>query len=280
MKINFSVLIITFNEDKNINRCLKPLSCLDDIVVIDSFSTDNTIPVLTNYQNVRIFQRKFDDFASQRNFGLTNCGFKHSWVLHLDADEVVDENFLQECSRLVDLDEKSGYLVSSKLIFLNRWIKYASGFPVYQMRFMKLGEVEFIQVGHGQRESESKRGIGYMKSSYLHYNFSKGLEDWIEKHNRYSSGEAKHEFNDYDFSILKILAKDKIVRRRTLKKLSNKFPFRPFLKFFYLYFFKLGFLDGKEGYYYCRLMMLYESMILLKKKEILFDNKNFKKCNS
>jgi glycosyltransferase involved in cell wall biosynthesis len=267
MKVNFSVLILTFNEEINIRRCLEPLSCVDDIIVIDSFSTDGTLSILNEYSNVRVFQRKFDDFASQRNFGLKNCEPKHSWVLHLDADEVVNLEFLGECTELASIDEKSGYLVPSKLIFLNKWIKHASGFPVYQMRFMKLGEVEFIQVGHGQREGDSKRGIGYMKNAYLHFNFSKGFSDWFEKHNRYSTQEAKQEQIDKIGSLLDVFKKDKLIRRRALKKISYKLPFRPFLKFCYLYFFKLGFLDGIAGFYYCRLMGIYEMMILLKKKE-------------
>ncbi|NVJ85987.1 MAG: glycosyltransferase family 2 protein [Algoriphagus sp.] len=267
MKINFSVLILTYNEEINIERCLQPLSELDDIIVVDSFSTDKTIPLLNSYSNVRVFQRKFDDFASQRNFGLKNFGLKHPWVLHLDADEVVDKDFLEECSRLAELDEKSGYLVPSKLIFLNKWIKHASGFPVYQMRFMKIGEVEFVQVGHGQREGNSKRGIGYMNTPYLHYNFSKGLADWFEKHNRYSTQEAQQEQKNEKDSLRHIFSSNKILRRRALKKISHRIPFRPFFKFCYLYFFKMGFLDGKAGFYYCQLMWLYESMIVVKKKE-------------
>lgn len=267
MEFKFSVLILTFNEELNIRRCLEPLKGIQDIIVIDSFSTDSTLSILNEYPNVRIFQRKFDDFASQRNFGLKNCEPKYPWVLHLDADELVDREFLEECSLLASLDQKSGYLVPSKLIFLNKWIKHASGFPVYQMRFMKLGEVEFVQVGHGQREGDSIRGMGYMKSAYLHFNFSKGLSDWFEKHNRYSTLEAKQEQIDNSVSLVNIFSNDKVIKRRALKNISHKLPFRPMLKFCYLYFIRLGFLDGMEGLYYCRLMSIYEIMILLKKKE-------------
>lgn len=273
MTVNFSILILTFNEELNIAKCLDALNDCMDIVIIDSFSTDKTLDIISNYSNIRVFQRKFDNFANQRNYALDNLQFNQKWILHLDADEIVDNDFIEECNRLAESDNKSAYWVSSKLIFLNRWIRYASSYPVYQMRFMKLGEVRFIQVGHGQREGEALRGFGSMKNSYLHYNFSKGISEWIEKHNRYSLAEAIEEINEQPGSFWNIFSKEIIIKRRTLKYISHKLCCRPFLRFMYLYVIKKGFLDGIPGYYYCQLMAMYERMIVLKKKELILEKK-------
>ncbi len=268
INVNFSILLLTHNEEDNIKRCLNALSVCDDIVVIDDMSTDNTVSIIQSFPNTRVFIRKFDNFANQRNYALDNILFKHTWILHLDADEVVTEVFLDECNKLAEKDEKSAYWVPCKLMFFGKWIKHASGYPVYQMRFMKLGEIRFVQVGHGQREGKSIRGIGYMKNAYLHYNFSKGLEEWKEKHNKYSLAEAIEEVFEKPCSFLGLFSHDKIIKRRTLKYLSHKICGRPFIRFLYLYIIKKGFLDGMSGYKYCKLMALFEKMIVLKKHEI------------
>jgi glycosyltransferase involved in cell wall biosynthesis len=268
MSVNFSVLLLTHNEEDNIKRCLNALSVCDDIIVIDDLSTDNTVTISQSFPNVQIYTRKFDNFANQRNYALDKIEFKYTWILHLDADEVVTEDFINECIQLAEKDEKSAYWVPSKLIFFDKWIKHASSYPVYQMRFMKLGEIRFVQVGHGQRESESKRGIGYMKNAYLHYNFSKGLEEWKEKHNKYSLAEAIEEVFEKPCSFWGLFSPDKIIKRRTLKYLSHKICGRPSIRFLYLYILKKGFLDGMSGYKYCKLMSSFEKMIVLKKQEI------------
>lgn len=273
MKASFSAIILTYNEEINIERCLNSLTVCDDIVVIDSYSSDGTLDLVNKYNNVRVFQRKFDNFAYQRNYALDNFKYNHDWILHLDADEVIDSDFMEECNQIVERNDKSAFWVPSKLIFLDKWIRYASSYPVYQMRFMKLGEVRFIQVGHGQREGEALRGFGYMKSPYLHFNFSKGLSDWFEKHNRYSQAEALVEINEQNLSIWNLFSKEIVVKRRTLKHLSHKIYFRPQFRFLYLYFINRGFLDGMAGFQYCQLMAMYERMIVLKKKEILIQKK-------
>ena len=97
-----SVLLITFNEAKNLARCLSALSWCDDIVIVDSGSTDNTVEIARD-RNVRVLQRQFDNFSGQRNFGILEGKLRYDWVLHLDADEVVTQEFV---SRLLALDPR------------------------------------------------------------------------------------------------------------------------------------------------------------------------------
>ncbi|MGF1529887.1 MAG: glycosyltransferase family 2 protein, partial [Puniceicoccaceae bacterium] len=165
------------------------------------------------------------------------------------------------------LDERSAYFVPNRIFFLGKWIKHCTQYPYPQVRLIKLGEVRFAKSGHGQREEAAKRGLGYIQIPYDHFNFSHGVEDWIAKHNRYSGKEAEG-LSDLRLEPVKnVFSKDPIQRKRALKSYFARMPGRPLLKFCYLYFWKRGFLDGYPGLVYCRLQMLYESMISLKTVE-------------
>ena len=208
-------------------------------------------------------QRKFDSFADQRNYGLDNISFKNQWVFHLDADERFTPELMQECSELAAKDKNSGYFVASKIIFKDRWLRWSGEYPVYQMRFSKIGEHRFIQSGHGQREGEANRGIGMMTSAYLHLALSKGIDDWYAKHRKYAKQEAEAYIKMHleNPEYVDVLSSDEIKRRRAMKRLSFALPFRGALRFIMLYFLKLGFLDGSAGLEYCRLKSKYETMI-------------------
>lgn len=262
--MNFSVAILTLNEENNIIEAVKSIKGCDDIVVLDSFSSDSTVEKARQV-GCRVFQRVFDNFAAQRNYLLENVEFKHNWVFFLDADERFTEPLLNECNSAAQADIYSAYYAAPKVIFLGRWIRHASQYPVYQVRFMRKDEARFEQYGHGQKEGQATRGIGRLKEPYLHYIMSKGIDDWIEKHKKYAREEARAILtNDVPFwqSAREVLTADSILRRRALKRLAGNCPFRPFFRFVYLYFFCFGILDGLAGWEYCRLMTMYEKMIL------------------
>lgn len=269
--MNVSILILTLNEEQNLPACLESVKWCDDIVVLDSFSTDRTVKI-ARAAGVREYQRQFDDFASQRNYALDQIAFKNPWVFHLDADERFTEALRGECEAVTAEDKLSGFLVPSKMIFMGRWLRWAGMYPSYQMRLMKLGEIKFVEKGHGQREAEAQRGVGRLRESYLHYNFSKGLEDWLAKHDRYSAKEAEESLNQRRNGHLHwadlFAVRDPVRRRRALKTLSMRLPCRPALRFVYMYFLRMGMLDGRAGLAYCRLLAMYENMIVMKMKEL------------
>ncbi|MBY0586494.1 glycosyltransferase family 2 protein [bacterium] len=267
--MGLSILILTYNEEANLPACLDSIREFSDIVVLDSFSTDSTVE-LARERGCRVFQRKFDDFGSQRNYALDQIPFEHDWLFQLDADERFTPEFTREVLEVVRADNRSGYMVPSKLMFQGRWLKHAGMYPSYQMRLLKVGEIRFVKHGHGQRESDPKRGLGKLKEGYLHYNFSKGIEDWFAKHNRYSTEEARlalAELRDEPFYWSGAWASDSIARRRWMKQLAARLPFRPTLRFFYIYFLRLGFLDGMAGFHYARLLSTFQWMIDLKMDE-------------
>src|SRR5262245_22014987 len=263
-----SVIILTHNEETNIERCLDSVSWSDDILVVDSFSEDRTVEISKRF-GVRVIQRAFDDFSSQRNFANEQGNLKYEWVLHLDADEVVTPELRAELQGAV-LGDKDAYRVSSKLIFCGKFLRHAGLFPWYQVRFGRKQALRFKQAGHGQRETLEPSRIGTLKSSLLHFNFSKGLSDWIERHNRYSTAEAQNVYGyaDADIPILDLLSTETDRRHRAAKKIFRRLPCRAIIRFIYMYLFRGGSLDGKVGFTYCRLLAWYEWLIVLKEREI------------
>lgn len=185
-----STLILTFNEEGNLPACLAALSWCDDIVVLDSGSTDKTIEIARRH-GARILERPFDTFAAQRNFGLDAGSFRHDWVLHLDADEVLTPAFREHIASLAPMPAIDAWRVPSKTILFGRWLKHAGMYPTYQVRLGHRERLRFKQVGHGQREDLSSDRVATFPEPYLHYNFSHGMRRWLEKHIRYAQDEAR-----------------------------------------------------------------------------------------
>lgn len=268
----FSILILTKNEEANISGCLDSVAWCDDVVVLDSLSRDATRQI-AEHAGARVFERPFDDFGSQRNHALDEIKFKHRWVFHLDADERFNDELKAECERVIQLDECSAYFVPNRIIFLGRWIRRSTQYPYPQVRLIKVGEVRFAKAGHGQREDEALRPIGHLHVAYDHFNFSKGISEWVEKHNRYSSQEAEAAMEsarmplDWRAGIMG----DSMQRKRFLKSLHGRLPGRWLLKFLYLYVLKRGFLDGYPGFAYCLLQAFYDFLIVVKRREAQAD---------
>ena len=263
----FSILILTKNEEDNLPACLASVAWSDDVVVLDSLSTDRTQEIAKS-KGARVFERKFDNFGAQRKYALDEIKFEHPWVFHLDADEIFNDELREECERVIKEDQHSGYFVPNKIIFLGKWIKRSTQYPYPQVRLVKVGEISFAQAGHGQKEDQAKRGIGHIHTAYDHFNFSKGLADWIEKHNRYSTQEVEYaaELRKKNIPWGDLFGpKDK--RNLALKIIYAHLPLRWLIKFVYLYIIRLGVLDGRPGFYYCGLQAAYEFMITAKMAE-------------
>jgi glycosyltransferase involved in cell wall biosynthesis len=269
-----SVLLLTLNEEINLPGCFKSLSWCDDIVVLDSYSSDSTL-VLAKQKGARIFQRKFDSFAGQRNYALENISFKNDWILHLDADEILTFSLYKEMLKEINKNCFDAFRIPSKTIFLGKWLRYAGMYPVYQVRLGHRNRLRFKQAGHGQTEDLSPERIGTLREPYLHNTFSKGLNDWFNRHNYYSTKEAQETLlaqakkKKYNIDWLGLFSLVSTRRHRALKILSYRLPFRPLLRFFYMYIWCRGFLDGYAGLIYCRLLSIYEYMIVVKTHELL-----------
>ena len=276
-----SILILTHNEAVNLPRCLASLTWCDDIIVVDSGSSDGTVEIAEASQ-ARVLKRPFDSFASQRNFGLEAGHPKHEWVLHLDADEIVTPEFVELLAATVPPDGIDAYMVPSKTIFFGKWLKHAGMWPTYQARLGHATRLRFIQVGHGQREDLPPNRVALFSEAYLHHSFSHGLRAWLLKHVRYAQDEASEMIAARDrqgqaaTSSNSQTPSNQVGLRRHLKSAANNLPLslRPFARFFYVYILKQGFKDGFLGFLYSFMLAIYEGMISILTYEVILNRKN------
>jgi glycosyltransferase involved in cell wall biosynthesis len=252
----FSVVILTLNEERSLPRCLASAAQCTDIVVLDSGSTDRTVEI-ARAAGARVFTRPFDNFAGQRNYAQREIPFRHPWVFHLDADEELTPELWAECDARTT-DEVDGFMVAPCMMFQGRWIPHCTDFPAYQARFVRAPQFEFIQVGHGQRESPAMT-LGHLRSNYRHDLSAGGESEWLEKHRRYARAEAVAYLQaEAGVPWSDFFSSNQVRRRRALKRLSYSMPARPALRFLYQYLLRLGFLDGRPGLRYCQLLAQYE----------------------
>ena len=253
----FSVLILTLNEERDLPGCLESVRECDDVVVLDSGSTDRTAELATT-AGASFFTRPFDDFAQQRNHAQRSIPFRHRWVFHLDADERMTPELIAECKAVAHRADVDGYYVAPKMMFQAQWIPHCTDYPAYQARYVRAPEFTFIQVGHGQREALHMR-MARLKANYLHDLSAGGEGEWLARHRHYALAEACRHIREFGTVPLgDFFARDKLLRRRALKHWSYSLPFRPALRFIYQYFLRLGILDGRPGLRYCQLLARYE----------------------
>ena len=266
----FSIYILTYNEELDIAACIESAMLSDDIIVVDSYSSDRTVEIASCYP-VRVFQHAFESHGRQRTWMLESIPPKHEWVYILEADERMTPQLFAEATKASLQSDYIGYYVAERVIFMNRWIRHSTQYPRYQLRLFRHGKVWFSDYGHTEREV-CEGPTSFLKETYPHYTCSKGLSRWIEKHNRYSTDEAEETIHQLEkqkiyWSDL-FFGKSEVERRRALKDLSLRLPARPLLRFFYMYFLLGGFLDGHAGFAWCTLQTFYEYLILLKVWEI------------
>lgn len=266
-----SVVILTLNEADNLPRCLASVDWSDDVLVVDSGSVDRTVEIATS-AGARVIHRRFDSFAGQRNFAMTEGGLRYGWTLHLDADEVVPPELNAELKSLAT-QSVAGFdvwRVAARMMFMGRWLRHAGMYPAYQVRFGRTSALRFIDYGHGQREVQPPAAVGTLRNPLDHYNFSKGINDWLARHLRYARAEATElqRALAQPLELSALLSADSTQRRRALKRLSYRVPFRGPLAFLYAYCFRGGFLDGRAGLTYCRMYAMYHAFIGLNAAEL------------
>jgi hypothetical protein len=196
---------------------------------------------------------------------------KHEWVYILEADERMTPELFQECLEAIKNDTYIGYYVAERVIFFGNWIRRSTQYPRYQMRLFRKDKVWFTDYGHTEREV-CDGPTGFIQETYPHYTCSKGLSRWIEKHNRYSTDEAIETLRQLQTGTVNwrhlFFGSSEVERRRALKDLSLRLPFRPLIRFLYMYFILGGIFDGRSGFTWCVLQAFYEYLILLKVWEV------------
>ncbi|MGL6096517.1 MAG: glycosyltransferase family 2 protein [Fimbriiglobus sp.] len=264
-----SVLILTKDEELNLPRCLDAARWSDDVVVLDSESTDRTVAI-AEQAGARVFSRPWDSEPAQRGYSL-GLPFKYPWVYNPDADEVATPELVDEMRRVTADPGRPEvlYRVRRKDMFMGRWLRRSSLYPTWFPRLFRPQSVRFERAINMVYLADGPEGR--LDGHLTHYSFNKGFHAWFEKHNMYSTLEARE--------ALAVLAGDRVrwrsvfsgnpvEQRRAIKDLSFRLPFRSAARFIYAYLVCGGFLDGRAGFTYCRMTAMYEQMIDLKIQEL------------
>ena len=279
--MSVSILIPIKNEAGNLPRCLQSVAWSDDVFVVDSASTDGSQRIAQEY-GAKVVQFAFNGvWPKKKNWSLENLPFKYEWVFILDADEVLPPEaeaelraIAADASHVVD-----GYWINRRFMFMGKWLKHAY-YPYWNLRFFKhrLGcyeKLTNIDTHSGDNEVHEhvivQGETGFLKCEMDHYAFP-SVEVFVEKHNRYSNWESRVALDRYLQTSENRLQKSNVGIRRRLKQLSHRLPCREWLRFFYVYFWQRGFLDGREGYYFARLHGFYEFLSVAKTVELKKQN--------
>jgi len=271
--LRLSVLIPTFNEELNLPNCLASLrGWAENVWVIDSYSSDRTVEIAKE-AGANVLQHIFDGYAQQKNWALENPMFRGSWVLILDADERVTPELAQEICRIVQDDGNrfDGFYLNRKLIFYGKWIRHCGWYPSWNLRLFRHGSGRYEQ--RDVHEHFVLKGkVGYCRHDLIHEDL-RDMSFWIAKHNRYSSLEAveltRIRLGATQSELPASIFGGSVERKRFIKERIWPFiPGRAFLLFFYLYFFRLGFLDGRHGFVFCLMHAVFEQFTTAKMWEL------------
>lgn len=255
-------VVLTLNEQADLGRALHSLQWCDEIFVLDSGSTDQTPLVAKQHGATFLVHRQTPPFliTEQRNWILRSGHIRSEWCLFLDADEEICPELSSKIQSIINSSSKySAYYLAPRYWFFGKWLKYTQGYPNWHPRLLKVGSNYFE--GGVWEAFHYTSNIGRVYIPYEHYGFSKGIDNWLERHIRYADEESRLIVN----GINKTVKPETEARIPYLKKLTfSIWPLRPPLRFFHVYFFRLGFLDGLQGLLYSSLMFVYEVIILVK----------------
>lgn len=226
MQIKLSVVIITFNEEKNIERCLASVkSIADEIVVVDSFSTDNTKQICEKY-NVKFVEHKFDGHIEQKNWAISQASNPH--ILSLDADEAITEKLAKEILSIKSNWQFDGYSFNRLTNYCGKWIKHCGWYPDKKLRLWDSRKGMWKGINPHDRYELTTSSIKHINEDILHYSYY-SISDHIKQVNYFTDIAARAALDEgKKSSLFKILMS-------------------PVVKFLRDYFFKRGFLDGYYG---------------------------------
>ena len=248
MKVKISVVIITLNEEKNIERCLLSVSNIaDDIVVVDSYSTDNTEDICRKH-GVRFVQHKFEGHIEQKNWAITQS--KYPYILSLDADEAISEELGMDIIQIKSDWKYDGYIMKRLNYFCGKWIRHCGWYPDKKLRLWdsRKGKWEGINP-HDKFVLVKGSSTSQLKGNILHYSFY-SISQHLNQIDKFSGIKAHAEFD--------------MGRRSNIFKIV----FIPMFKFFMNYIIRLGFLDGYYGFIVCKNSAFYAYIRYVKLKQL------------
>ncbi len=221
-----TALAITYNEEENVQRYVKSLSFADEIIFVDSQSNDNTIAI-SEKMGVTVIQRKFDDFSNQRNFAIQQA--KNDWIVFFDLDEIMTDDLEKEIKKkITSSSDKVAYFVKRNFFFLGKQMKYGGWQNDRAIRLFNKNYCKYNgNLVHEVIKTNGK--TGRLKNSVNHYSY-KNFDNYNDKLNLYSKLQAENLY------------------LKNIKPNLYHFFIRPSYRFLWQYIFRLGILDGKEGF--------------------------------
>ena len=252
---SISVIILTLNEEKHIERCLKSLLLFTDkIFIVDSGSTDRTIEIADSL-GAKVIHNQWITYATQFNVGIAKNPFQTEWLMRMDADEYVTPELAQEINDTLNgfSDDTSGFYIKRRVFFMNQWIRRGGYYPIWLLRIWKNGQGICEELWMDEHIKLSGDKTIQLKNDIVDHNLN-NLTWWIQKHNNYAIREVIDLLDiKYNFAetqrVEPVLLGTQEQRKRYLKIKYASLPLftRPVIYFLFRYIVKLGFLDGKKG---------------------------------
>ena len=249
-----SVILLTFNSEDTLGATLSPVrEIAGEIFVVDSFSSDRTVALAESF-GATVFQHAVENYGAQRNWAIDNLPINAKWQLHLDADEVMDQELVAAIKALPEEPEHSGYFVPRYVKFLGRVMRHGGMSPTWHLRLFRSGEGRCEDRKYDQHFlilDRARPGTTGQLTGTMIDDIAMSLSEWTARHNRWADGEVAEMDAKHEAGRLVADAKgNPAQRKRALREKYNSLPLfvRPFALFGYRYFFKLGFLDGTEGF--------------------------------
>lgn len=248
---SITAIVLTKNEEKNIEECLMSIKdFVSRVVVMDCYSTDNTVKIAKD-NGADVFYREYDYYAKQFNWAIDNANIDTDWILRLDADERFTPELCEEVERIIDyseINEINGITMEANLFFLNKCMRYG----LANKRKMMLFKTGIGRIEDRKRDAHSVISVGksaYTRHRFLHYDF-KNLSSYIERYNWYATKEME-DYLAFKEGLAVTIRTDERIKKQRAKKfgLYYKMPkfHRAFFWFFYNYICKGGFRGGKES---------------------------------
>ena len=252
---SISVIILTQNEEKHIERCLKSLLLFTDkIFIVDSGSTDRTIEIAESLGS-KVIHNQWITYATQFNVGIAKNPFQTKWLMRMDADEYVTPELAQEINDTINnfSGDVSGFYIKRRVFFMNQWIRRGGYYPIWLLRIWKNGQGICEELWMDEHIKLSGGKTVQLKNDIVDHNLN-NLTWWIQKHNNYAIREVIDLLDiKYNFAkterVEPVLFGTQEQRKRYLKIKYASLPLftRPVIYFLFRYILKLGFLDGKKG---------------------------------
>jgi glycosyltransferase involved in cell wall biosynthesis len=246
-----TVILLSFNSEDTLGATLaRARQVSDEIFVIDSFSKDGTVALAESF-GAKVVEHAFENYGAQRNWGIDNLPITRKWQLHLDADEVMDDELVAAILALPDEPELAGYFVPRYVRFLGRVMRHGGMSPTWHLRLFRSGVGRCEDRKYDQHFLLAGPGATGQLPGIMIDDIAMSLSEWTARHNRWADGEvAEMGANEEAGRIVADSKGNPVQRKRALRQKYNNLPLfvRPFVLFGYRYFFKLGFLDGTEGF--------------------------------